>query len=188
MDSERNRRGGRHRSPTPVRNAPSPSVTTTAAGCRAGRRVADLPTYGYRRIYALLRREAEKTERNAPNLERVYRVMKVHGLLLQRDGERHEERRHDGRVAVDISNTRWCSDGLGITCDNGVKVRVTIGRYGRRGSQLVSVYQRDASHSCASTARTSRSCPRYKYHPLGSSGSHLVRPFKTSTPLFRTGL
>jgi putative transposase len=52
--------------------------------------------------------------------------MKVHGLLLQRAGERREQRRHDGRVAVDHRNTRWCSDGLEITCDNGEKVRVAI--------------------------------------------------------------
>jgi putative transposase len=88
--------------------------------------VADLPTYGYRRVHALLRREAEKTGREAPNPKRVYRVMKVHGLLLQRGGERREERRHDGRVAVDLRYTRWCSDGLEITCDNGEKVRVAF--------------------------------------------------------------
>ena len=88
--------------------------------------VTDLPTYGYRRVHALLRRQAEKTGREAPNPKRVYRVMKVHGLLLQRDGERREERRHDGRVAVDLRNTRWCSDGLEITCDNGEKVRVAF--------------------------------------------------------------
>jgi putative transposase len=52
--------------------------------------------------------------------------MKVHGLLLQRGGRRHEERRHDGRVAVDQRNTRWCSDGLEIACDNGKKVRVAF--------------------------------------------------------------
>ncbi|RSV14057.1 hypothetical protein CA236_17020 [Sphingomonas sp. ABOLG] len=63
--------------------------------------VADLPTYGYRRVHALLRRQAEQAGRAAPNPKRVYRVMKVHGLLLQRGGERHQERRHDGRVAVD---------------------------------------------------------------------------------------
>ncbi|RZI60457.1 MAG: hypothetical protein EOP14_01090 [Pseudomonas sp.] len=87
---------------------------------------ADLPTYGYRRVHALLRRQAQKTECEAPNPKRVYRVMKVHGLLLQPDGERREERRHDGRVAVDLRNTRWCSDGLEITCDNGEKVRVAF--------------------------------------------------------------
>lgn len=58
--------------------------------------VADLPTYGYRRVHALLRREAEKTAREAPNPKRVYRVMKAHGLPLQRDGERREERRWPG--------------------------------------------------------------------------------------------
>lgn len=84
--------------------------------------VADLPTYGH----ALLRRQAEKAGRAAPNPKRVYRVMKVHGLLLQRNGERREERRHDGRVAVDQRNTRWCSDGLEIGCDNGEKVRVAF--------------------------------------------------------------
>ena len=88
--------------------------------------VADLPMYGYRRVHALPRRHTEKTRCEAPNPKRVYRVMKVHGLLLQRDGERHEERRHDGRVAVDLRNTCWCSDGLEITCDNGEKVRVAF--------------------------------------------------------------
>ncbi len=88
--------------------------------------VADLPTYGYRRVHALLRRQAKKIGRAAPNPKRVYRVMKVHGLLLQRHGGRSDERRHDGRVAVDQRNTRWCSDGLEIACDNGEKVRVAF--------------------------------------------------------------
>lgn len=88
--------------------------------------VAELPTYGYRRVHALLRRQAKETGGAAPNPKRVYRVMKVHGLLLQQDGGQREERRHDGRVAVDQRNTRWCSDGLEIACDNGEKVRVAF--------------------------------------------------------------
>ncbi|MBB4860352.1 transposase InsO family protein [Novosphingobium chloroacetimidivorans] len=52
--------------------------------------------------------------------------MKVHGLLLQRHSGSREERRHDGRVAVDRRNTRWCSDALEIACDNGEKVRVAF--------------------------------------------------------------
>ena len=91
-----------------------------------GALVAELPTYGYRRVHALLRRQAEKAGRAAPNPKRVYRVMKVHGLLLQRHSGRGEERRHDGRVAVDQRNTRWCSDALEIGCDNGEKVRVAF--------------------------------------------------------------
>jgi hypothetical protein len=38
----------------------------------------------------------------------------------QRHNGSREERRHDGRVAVDRRNTRWCSDALEIACDNGV--------------------------------------------------------------------
>ena len=88
--------------------------------------VADLPTYGYRRVHALLRRDAEREGRPAPNVKRVYRVMKVHGLLLQRHAGGAEERRHEGKVAVGTRNTRWCSDGLEIGCENGERVRVAF--------------------------------------------------------------
>ena len=88
--------------------------------------IAGLPTYGYRRVHALLRRQAEADGRAAPNPKRIYRVMKAHGLLLQRHSGRGEERRHEGRVAVDVRNTRWCSDGLEIGCENGEKVRVAF--------------------------------------------------------------
>jgi putative transposase len=88
--------------------------------------ITGLPTYGYRRVHALLRRQAEVDGRAAPNPKRVYRVMKAHGLLLQRHSWRGEERRHDGRIAVETRNTRWCSDALEIACDNGEKVRVAF--------------------------------------------------------------
>ncbi len=88
--------------------------------------VADLPTYGYRRVHALLRRQAEREGRPAPNVKRVYRVMKVHGLLLQRHAGGAEERRHEGKVAVSVRNTRWCSDGLEIAAENGERVRVAF--------------------------------------------------------------
>ena len=38
------------------------------------------------------------------------------------------ERRHDGRIAVDERNRRWCSDGFEIGCDNGERVRVAFAR------------------------------------------------------------
>ncbi|MBS7701582.1 MAG: DDE-type integrase/transposase/recombinase [Chelatococcus sp.] len=88
--------------------------------------IADRPSYGYRRVWALLRRAALKHGRQAPNHKRVYRVMKAHGLLLQRHASAHEGRRHDGRIAVDRSNLRWCSDGFELGCDNGEKVRVAF--------------------------------------------------------------
>lgn len=87
--------------------------------------ITELPTYGYRRIHALLCQQAEQQGWPPPNHKRVWRVMKTHGLLLTRHAG-GAERRHDGRVAVDARNTRWCSDGFEIACDNGERVRVAF--------------------------------------------------------------
>lgn len=87
--------------------------------------IGKMPSYGYHRIWAVLRRIAKAQGRSWPNHKRVYRVMKVHGLLLKRHAG-GAERRHDGKIAVDRSNLRWCSDGFEITCDNGEKVRVAF--------------------------------------------------------------
>ena len=40
--------------------------------------ISDLPSYGYRRVWALLRRQAKPVV----NVKRVYRVMRDHDLLL----------------------------------------------------------------------------------------------------------
>ncbi|GAB3465411.1 hypothetical protein GCM10027398_10650 [Azotobacter salinestris] len=65
--------------------------------------VSDLPSYGYRR------------------------VMRDHRLLLERRCKKPGvARRHDGRVAVETSNTRWCSDGFEFRCDDGDRLRVTF--------------------------------------------------------------
>jgi len=87
--------------------------------------IADLPTYGYRRVHAILRRKALDEGRQPPNHKRVYRVMKEHGLLLQRHAG-GSERRHDGRIAVARSDLRWCSDAFEIGCENGERVRVAF--------------------------------------------------------------
>jgi hypothetical protein len=52
--------------------------------------------------------------------------MKAHGLLLERHTGEAAERRHDGRVAVDRPDTRWCSDGFEIGCDNGERVQIAF--------------------------------------------------------------
>ena len=88
--------------------------------------IADMPTYGYRRVHAILRRNARKDGRSWPNAKRVYRVMKLHNLLLVRHTGAVDERLHDGQVAVERSNIRWCSDGFEIGCDNKEKVRVAF--------------------------------------------------------------
>jgi putative transposase len=48
------------------------------------------------------------------------------GLLLERHAGNGEERRHDGGVAVDRPDTRWCSDGFEIGCENGERVRIAF--------------------------------------------------------------
>ena len=85
------------------------------------RRLVDArPTYGYRRIAALLNRDLAAEGAAPVNHERVYRLMKLHGLLL----ERHTGRTHDGKVIVLASNLRWCSDGFEFICWNNEIVRV----------------------------------------------------------------
>ena len=88
--------------------------------------IGAMPTYGYRRVHALIRRRRARDNAPAVNVKRVYRVMKAHGLLLQRHSGDGAERRHDGRVAVDRSDARWCSDGFEIGCDNGERVRIAF--------------------------------------------------------------
>jgi putative transposase len=87
--------------------------------------IANLPTYGYRRVHAILRRRALAEGRPPPNHKRVYRVMREHSLLLQRHAG-GAERRHDGRIAVAQSDLRWCSDAFEISCENGERVRVAF--------------------------------------------------------------
>lgn len=92
-----------------------------------GRTVADLPSYGYRRVWGLLRRERESAGMTPVNAKRVYRVMKTHGLLLaRRPCPIRPARRHDGKIAVSRSNQRWCSDGFEFRCDDGQPLRVTF--------------------------------------------------------------
>jgi putative transposase len=88
--------------------------------------IADLPSYGYRRVHALLRRHREQSGEAAENVKRVYHEMKAHGLLLARHFTNCRERHHDGRVGVDQPDTRWCSDSFEIGCDNGERVRIAF--------------------------------------------------------------
>ncbi len=43
-----------------------------------------LPTYGYRRVWAMLRRQSENENIAIINAKRVYRIMKQSALLLER--------------------------------------------------------------------------------------------------------
>jgi putative transposase len=91
------------------------------------RRLVDQrPTYGYRRIAALLKRERRSAGQEPVNAKRVYRLMKKYGLLLQRHTGRRPPREHDGQVIAIRSNIRWCSDALEFSCWNGEIIRVAF--------------------------------------------------------------
>ncbi|GAB5106096.1 hypothetical protein EC2021H102_47030 [Escherichia coli] len=76
--------------------------------------IGELPTYGYRRVWALLRRQAEFDGMPAINAKRVYRIMHQNA---EKPAVPPSKRAHTGRVAVKESNQRWCSDGFEFCCD-----------------------------------------------------------------------
>jgi transposase InsO family protein len=79
------------------------------------------PTYGYRRITALLRRDMKEKI----NAKRVYRIMRKNKLCLQKHTGKIT-RTHDGKVETIASNVRWCSDAFGIQCWNGEQLQVAF--------------------------------------------------------------
>ncbi len=82
--------------------------------------IAELSTYGYRRAGALVNRTRDRAEQGPVNHKRVFRVMQEHHLLLPKSPRHGQHSRvHDGKVAVEHPNRRWCSDGFEIACDNG---------------------------------------------------------------------
>ncbi|HID5404667.1 TPA: IS3 family transposase [Klebsiella pneumoniae] len=105
--------------------------------------IGEVPTYGYRRVWALLRRQSENEGIAVINAKRVYRIMRQHALLLEhRSALAVSNRAHTGKVAVKESNRRWCSDGFEFRCDNGEKLRVTF---------ALDCCDREALHWMAST-------------------------------------
>ena len=91
--------------------------------------ITELPSYGYRRACALVNRQRANVGTPRVNAKRVYRVMANNGLLLPKAPRRPvSSRRHDGRVAVHTSDTRWCSDGFEIRCDSGETVTATFAK------------------------------------------------------------
>jgi putative transposase len=91
--------------------------------------ITELPSYGYRRACALVNRKRTITGGQRVNPKRAYRVMAGHALLLPKSPRRPQSSRaHTGTVAVQVSNTRWCSDGFEIKCDSGQTVTATFAK------------------------------------------------------------
>jgi putative transposase len=88
--------------------------------------ISDMPSYGYRRVWGILRKQRRAEGFPPVNAKRLYRVMREHNLLLLHDKPERPKREHKGKIAVTESDMRWCSDGFEFGCDNGEKLRVTF--------------------------------------------------------------
>ncbi|EIX3165083.1 sulfurtransferase-like selenium metabolism protein YedF [Salmonella enterica] len=86
--------------------------------------ISDMPGYGYRRVWAIMRKQLRNEGLPPVNAKRVYRVMSENNLLLLHDKPQRPKREHNGKIAVAESNQRWCSDSFG--CVDGEKLRVTF--------------------------------------------------------------
>ena len=90
------------------------------------RLVDERPTYGYRRIGALLNRERLQAGLPRLNHKRFYRLMAQNGLLLQRYTGKPPGRLHEGRIITIRPNLRWTSDSFEVACWNGEVLRVAF--------------------------------------------------------------
>jgi len=84
------------------------------------------PTYGYRRIGALLNRQRSAQGLLRLNHKRIYRLMAQNGMLLARHTGKPPGRPHEGQIITIRPNLRWTSDGFEIPCWNAEVVRVAF--------------------------------------------------------------
>jgi putative transposase len=141
--------------------------------------IAVPPTYGYRRVHALIRR-CRRADGGAPvNVKRVYQVMKAHALLLQRHTGDGVGQRHDRRVAVDWPDRRWCSDGFEIGCGNGERVRIAFTLVAVRQRLVIrSALPTGGASPASRTARKAGKCspsPTYPQAPPPTMDSILMK-------------
>ena len=98
------------------------------------------PTYGCRRITALLNRQLRADGAAPVNHKRVYRIMQAYSLLLARRYTVRSDHAHAGKVVTLRSNLRWCSDGFEFACWNGDVVR---------GAFIIDAHDREVMAWCA---------------------------------------
>lgn len=83
-------------------------------------------TYGYRRVQARLNALLRSESRPPVNHKRVYRIMRMNGLLFTRHTGKRPDRPHEGKIITLHRNTRWCSDEFKVACDKRDVVRVAF--------------------------------------------------------------
>ena len=92
-------------------------------------------------------------------------MIKLHGLLLQRHTGAIDARRHDGRVAVEVSNLRWCSVRIPVksAADSETKPATYSDRTGCRHYRSDPAICRDCPllAACTSNAAATRTVTRH---------------------------
>ena len=83
------------------------------------------PSYGYKRVTAIINKFRFKKNERILNKKRVYRIMDINGLLFKQATSRRGIPK-TGIIKTLHSNTRWCSDGFEIHCFNGEKIYVAF--------------------------------------------------------------
>lgn len=83
------------------------------------------PSYGHKRVTAMINKKRKKEGLTRYNRKRIFRVMELNGLLLKKEVTLRDHQK-TGEIITLHSNTRWCSDGLEIRCFNGEKVYVAF--------------------------------------------------------------
>ena len=92
---------------------------------RIGHLIELHPTYGYRLLWALLRKAGLRVNKKA-----VYRVLKVKGWLVHQRRTTPRPRVQARRSRAEKSNTRWAMDVTHIPCgEDGLESR-RVGRFG----------------------------------------------------------
>jgi putative transposase len=81
------------------------------------------PTYGYKRITAMINKKRRKNSLKPYNKKRILRIMQINGLVHPKSSV-HRVHEGTGKIMTLHSNTRWCSDCFEIRCFNGEKVYV----------------------------------------------------------------
>lgn len=93
--------------------------------CEINDILKDRPTYGYKRITAMINRKRKKKGLDKLNKKRIYRIMDMNNLLLKKVSSRRDHE-STGQIITLHSNTRWCSDAFEVQCFNGEKVYVAF--------------------------------------------------------------
>jgi transposase InsO family protein len=96
-------------------------------------------SYGARRVRAIVNRDFG----TGYNLKRIARLMDMKGWKLPRSMRRRSGRAHTGLIRRAISNERWSSDVLEISCWNGEHVPARSPQSNGMSEAFVNTIKRD---------------------------------------------